>query len=266
MSSMSQPLAGRVVMITGGAERVGRVFSLALARVGASVVINHWRTAAAAESTAAEIRALGSECLIVEGDISDVPFTQHLVDVAVAKFGRLDVLVHNASNFFATPFLEVTEADFERSMGVNLKGPFFLSQAAARVMVKQGSGRILAMVGESYYESWPDYAAHCVAKVGLAKLMKVLAVTLSPVVQCNAICPASILPPDDRADLTLAAQRGEVWISGDGSSSSEAPATDLSRLVQGTPDNVAELVVYLATCSNYLTGSVLTIDGGKSAI
>jgi NAD(P)-dependent dehydrogenase (short-subunit alcohol dehydrogenase family) len=253
-------LHGQVVLVTGGAERVGRVIVTALARAGADVVINHWGTPQAAQATASEVAALGRRARIVEADIRDPDASRSMVEQVVDEFGRLDVLVNNASSFVERPFAEVTSADFDQSFDVNIRGPFFLCQAASRAMLQQGSGKIIAMVGESYFESWPDFAAHCCSKVALAKLMQVLAVALAPTVQCNAVCPASVLPPEDRSDIALAASRGEQWEKQDG------VASDLSRLRQGRPEDVAEFVTYLASSTAYLTGAVLSIDGGKSAL
>jgi len=253
-------LDGQVALVTGGAERVGRVIVTALARAGADIVINHWGTPEAAEATASEVVALGRRAVIVEADIRDPDASRSMIDRVVEECGRLDVLVNNASSFVERPFADVTPADFDQSFEVNIRGPFFLCQAASTVMLRQGSGKIIAMIGESYFESWPDFAAHCCSKVALAKLMQVLAVTLAPTVQCNAVCPASILPPQDRSDITLAASRGEQWETQDGVES------DLSRLRQGRPEDIAEFVTYLASSTPYLTGAVLTIDGGKSAL
>ncbi len=248
----------RVALVTGGAERVGRVLSLALARAGFDIALNHWERAAAAGQTNEDIAALGRRCLVLEADVADPSEGQGLVDAVEERFGRLDVLVHNASNFHECPLLEVTEAVWDSSLGVNLKGPFFLSQAAARLMLRQGSGRIIALVGNSYYESWPTFAAHSIAKTGLAKLMQILAVGLSPSIQCNAVCPARIFPSPAGQDLRLMQARNE---DPEGASSERSVA-----LRQGTPDDVAELVVYLASCSSYLTGAIIPVDGGKSAL
>ena len=253
-------LLGKVALVTGGAQRVGRILSLALAKAGADMVINHWRTEAEALNTRAEIEALGRKCLVIEANIADIEQGCQMVDEVEKVFGRLDILVHNASNFNEAPFLGVTEEIWESSLGVNLKGPFFLSQAASRLMLKNGSGRMIAMIGNSYYENWPDFIPHAIAKVGLAKMMQNLAIALSPNIQCNAICPAIIYPSAHGQDMRIMSSRGELH---------EDEMYERMRdtlLHRGNPEEVAELVVYLAGCSNYLTGAVIPIDGGKSAL
>src|SRR4051812_6769164 len=186
-------LDGKVALVTGGAERVGAVICRALAAAGADVAVNHLGTPQAAEETVAAVRAAGRRGLAIEADVSSAAEGRRLVEGTVAELGRLDILVHNASTFVHRPFLELTEADFEQSIGVGLRGPFFLSQAAARVMLEQGGGKIIALIGNSLYEAWPDYVSHAVAKAGLARLVELLAVALSPVVQCLAVAPDRVL-------------------------------------------------------------------------
>lgn len=253
-------LAGKVALVTGGAQRVGRVISLALARAGAHIALNHWQTGEDARKTCSDIQNLGVRCVPIEADISDVSHVEGIIDVIQREFGRLDILVHNASNFNQCEFMSVSEDMWDSSFNVNLKGPFFLSQAAARLMLQHGSGRIISLVGNSYYENWPNFIPHTIAKTGLARLTQALAVALSPHIQCNAICPASILPSQDGQDVSIMSARGETH------SSSGVECSRGVWLHQGCPEEVAELVVYLAGCSNYLTGAVIPIDGGKSAV
>lgn len=258
-------LEGKVALVTGGAQRVGKVLCLALARAGADIVMNYWRTEEDAQKTKADIESLGRRCLAIECDITDIGQAQSMITEVEAEFGRLDILVHSASNYNIRPFLQVTEDIWESSLNVNLKGPFFLSQAAAKLMLKHGSGRIMALVGNSYYESWPDAIPHGVAKTGLVKLMQALAIALSPKIQCNAICPARILPSPAGQDMQVMRTRGDSLHDGE---SAEEKTTRYGNVVlrEGTPEDVAELVVYLSGCSDYLTGAVIPIDGGKQAL
>ncbi len=242
----SDPLAGRVALVTGAAERVGRALALGLARAGADVVVNHLGQPAQAEAVVAEVNALGRDGLAVAADVSVPAACRQLVAQTIDRFGRIDLLVHNASSFVQRDFLDLTEADFEASIGVNLRGPLFLSQAAAAHMVQQGSGKIIAIVGNSLSEAWPDFVSHAIAKAGLARLMELLAIALTPHVQCVAVCPAEILPTDDAAKDDGARRYDDV------------------ELVQGRPDDLVELVTYLAASTAYLNGAVIPLDGGKS--
>ena len=250
-------LSEKVALVTGGAQRAGHYISLALAKAGAHVVVNHYHTAEDAQATKADIEKLGHRCITFDVDITDIPRTRAMIDDIEDAFGRLDILVHNASNLNRCSFSEVTEEVWESSFGVNLKGPFFLSQAAAKLMLKSGSGRIIALVGNSYYENWPDFIPHTVAKTGLAKLMQSLAIALSPDIQCNAICPASFLAAEEAK--AIRETRGDEY-------KAEIIISKGISIHRGTPEEVAELVVYLAGCSNYLNGAVIPIDGGKHAL
>jgi NAD(P)-dependent dehydrogenase (short-subunit alcohol dehydrogenase family) len=259
MKGVPMDLSGKIALVTGGAQRAGRYICLALARAGADIVMNYWRTEEDARNTRAEIESLGRRCLPIEADVSDIRQVQLLIEQVEKSFGSLDILIHNASNFNRSPFLEVTEEIWESSFGVNLKGPFFLSQAAAKLMLKKGSGRIIALVGNSYYENWPDFIPHAIAKTALAKMIQSLAIALSPHIQCNAICPASFLTAEGGQTEAISSRREQKY-------EERFLVTQGVKLHRGTPEEVAEFVVYLSGCSNYLNGAVIPIDGGKYAI
>lgn len=252
-------LFGKVALVTGGAQRAGRFISLALARAGADVVVNHWKTGEDAAKTVTEIEVMGRRCLPIEADVSDIKQGRLMIDRIGECFGRLDVLVHNASNFNRRSFLDVTEEIWESSMALNLKGPFFLSQSAASLMLKGGSGRIIALIGNSYYENWPDFIPHAIAKTGLAKMMQSLAIALSPHIQCNALCPASFLAAEGGQTEAISSQREAQY-------DANYIITQGVKLHRGTPEEVAELVLFLCSCGNYLNGAIIPIDGGKNAI
>src|SRR5439155_22013800 len=133
-------------LVTGGAERVGAEIVRALAAAGADVAVNHLGTADAARETVAAVEACGRRAVAIEADVGSPASCRELVMSTVDELGRLDLLVHNASTFVTRPFLELTEDDFEQSFGVGVRGPFFLSQAAARVMLESGSGKIIALI------------------------------------------------------------------------------------------------------------------------
>lgn len=250
-------LSEKVALVTGGAQRAGQYISLALAKAGAHIVVNHYHTEEDAQTTKAEIEKLGRQCITFDVDITDMPRTHAMIEDIEDTFGRLDILVHNASNLNRSSFMEVTEQVWESSFDVNLKGPFFLSQAAVRLMMKHRSGRIIALIGNSYFENWPEFIPHSIAKTGLAKLMQGLAVALSPDIQCNAICPASFLAMEEAKAIreTRGDEHQERYIVSKG-----------VTIHKGAPEEVAELVVYLAGCSSYLNGAVIPIDGGKYAV
>ncbi len=259
-----QKLNGKVALVTGGALRVGRVLSLALAKAGADMVVNYYRTPKEAEETRSIIEQMGRKCLLVEANVGSRLENAAMVEQIEKEFGRLDILIHNAGNFHEAPFLEMTEELWDSSMNLILKGPFFLSQCAAKLMMKHESGRMIAIVGNSYFENWPDFIPHAIAKTGLAKMMQSLTVALSPYIQCNAICPSTILAGDDDTDARQRAKRGET-----GAVNDQHASTYVERgvtLHRGKPEELAELVVYLAGCSGFLNGTILPLDGGKTIL
>ena len=249
----AKDLNGKVALVTGGAERVGEVICRALASAGADVAVNHLDTPQAAEATVEAIRSEGRRGVALQADISSPAQGRRLVERTVAELGRLDILVHNASTFVQRPFLELTEDDFEASVGVGLRGPFFLSQAAAAVMLEAGGGKIIALIGNSLYEAWPDYVSHSVAKAGLARLVELLAVALSPTIQCLAVAPDRVLWTSPEHDAHQRGAREEGLVTLDG-----------VPFRTGTADDVAHLIVDLCLAGPYLNGAVIPLDGGKS--
>lgn len=251
-------LDNKVALVTGGAIRVGKIISKALAEAGADLVISYWGTEAEARETKAEIEHMGRRCMIYEANMRSIPQLQALIAAVDAEFGRLDILIHNASNFNEGAMSEVTEEIWDSSHEIILKGAFFLSQAAVPLMMKHKSGRMIAMIGNSYYENWPTYIPHSIAKVGLVKLMECLAVTLSPYIQCTALCPATIMTSAVGGYSPVLQSRSEIIDEED-----RTITVSGQKLVMGIPEQVAELIIYLSGCSNYMNGAVIPIDGGK---
>jgi NAD(P)-dependent dehydrogenase (short-subunit alcohol dehydrogenase family) len=257
-------LSGKLALVTGGTYRVGRYLSLALAKAGADVVVNYWKTPREAEETKQYIENLGRKCLTIEANIADISENQSMIDIIEEKFGRLDILVHNAGNFNQAPFFEINEKMWDSSMNLILKGPFFLSQRAAKLMLKNGFGKMIAIIGNSYFENWPDFIPHTVAKTAMAKLMQSMAIALSPTIQCVAICPSTVLTGEDGKDEAQRAARGET-----GSVNDQNSTTYIERGItmhRGNPEELAELVVYLSGCSRFLNGNVIALDGGKTIL
>lgn len=241
-------LAGRVALVTGGAVRVGRAIALALAAEGCDVTINYHRSAAAARATVRELRALGVEARALQADVSRPPEVRHLVRATLRRFGRLDLLVNNAAIFFRTPFERTTPAQWDRLLAVNLRGPFLVSQAAARVMRRAGAGRIINIADVAGTRPWPSYIPYCVSKAGLLMLTRGLALTLAPSVQVNCVAPGAVLPPEGAPAALRRRLRRQV---------------PMGR--EGDPADVAAAVVFFATCPAYITGQVLFVDGGVTA-
>jgi NAD(P)-dependent dehydrogenase (short-subunit alcohol dehydrogenase family) len=243
--SQDTPLSGQVALVTGGAHRVGKAIALALARAGADLTIHYHRSAAAARDTANEISALGRRALVVGADLGDVAAITHLFGAVEREFGGLDVLVNSASVFEATDFLSMTPQQWDLTLDVNLRGPAFCSQAAARLMLPRGGGNIVNIADVIGLQPWPRFPHHSVAKSGLIMLTQVLAATLAPTIRVNAVAPGPVLKPPGMPD--------ERWRE-------IGAASLLGRPGQAT--DVAEAVLFLVR-SAYITGEVLVVDGGS---
>jgi pteridine reductase len=233
---------GKVALVTGGARRVGRAFSLALAEAGADVVVNYNASADAADETVADIGRLGRRAVAVAADVSRRADVDHMIAETERVFGRLDILVNSASLFERQPFAEITDEDWDRVLGVNLKGPFMLAQRAAPLLRAHGDGAIINIVDLSALQPWPSFAHHAVSKAGLLHLTRVLARALAPHVRVNSIAPGTVLPPEN--------EEGE-----DGSE---------KRVVKraGDPGDVVSAMLYLLR-AGFVTGENLVVDGGR---
>jgi len=229
----------------GGARRVGAAISTALAQAGAHVVINYRRSAQEAEALRAELERGGTRATAFQADVSKPTEIQALIAHVAAEFGRLDVVINNASLFESTPIMQITEDMWDRVLDTNLKGPFFVAQAAAPLLRDGGGGSIINIADLSAFQPWPSYAHHSVSKAGLVHLTKVLARALGPEIRVNGIAPGTVLPPED--------------YNGTGSD-----GTPDRRVVtrKGTPDDVTRAIEYLLE-SNFVTGQTVIVDGGR---
>jgi NAD(P)-dependent dehydrogenase (short-subunit alcohol dehydrogenase family) len=238
-------LQGKTALVTGGAVRVGRALTMALARNGAHVVINYHRSAAAAEEAAEAARALGVEALTVQADLADPDAVRALVPAVEARFGGVDVLVNSASPFIRAGLAETTWSQWRTVQGVLVDGPFLLSQAFAPGMAQRGEGLIVSILDRGAFGPFPGYLAHSVGKHGLLGLTRNLAAALAPAVRVNAIVPGPVLPAPD----TTPEHKARV-----------AQTTLLERW--GAPEDVVQALLYLVN-ADYVTGEVLFVDGGE---
>lgn len=242
-------LRGRVALVTGGARRVGRALALGLASRGADVLVHYHRSAAEAEQTAGEIRALGVRAEAAPADLSDPAAIAALFDALRAHFGRIDVLVNSASAFQPADLLDVTVEDWDAVMAVNLRAPFLCSQHAARMMqAAGGEGAIVNVADIAGQVPWVRFPHHSVSKAGLIMLTRVLAKSLGPGIRANAVVPGPVLKPEAMPEARWQAL-------GD--------ALPLGRT--GSPQNVVQAVLALVE-NDFITGAVLNVDGGDALL
>lgn len=238
-------LEGKTVLVTGGAQRVGRVISLTLAAAGANVVINYNTSADAANETAGEVEALGVGALPVAADVADYQQVGAMVNAAKARFGGIDVLVNNASTFVPDRFPTDDLTVWNRSIGVLVNGPFFCTNLVAPSMLERGAGVIVGVSDLSAFEAWPGYAGHAVGKSAILAMTRQFALELAPTIRANAIVPGPALRPHNYDDAKY---------------ERTANKTLLERW--GTPEEMAHGVKFLVE-ADYITGEHIVIDGGQ---
>jgi NAD(P)-dependent dehydrogenase (short-subunit alcohol dehydrogenase family) len=247
-------LTGRVALVTGAARGLGRAISLALAHAGADVALG-LRDPGTGIGPADEIQAMGRRALPLRMDVRNLAQISSAVDEVVSKFGRLDILVNNAGLGPANPAEDVNEADFDLTIDVNVKGVFFASQAAGRVMIRQGSGRVISLSSQAGFVALPTESVYCMTKAAVAHLTKCLAVEWGRHgVTVNAVAPTFIRTDGTAADLADPAFERDVVerIAG------------VHRI--GDPIDVAGAVVFLASpAASLITGTTLLVDGGWTA-
>ena len=226
---------------------MGRVIALTLARAGANLVVHYNESKEGAQASVREIERLGGLAIAVRADVSRPKQVAGLFRAVEKRFGRLDLLVNNAGIFFPAKWDQLSEDDWDKVLGTNLKGAFFCAQAAARVMQRQGHGRIVIISSLGGLQAWPDYIHYCASKAGVISIARSLAKAFAPHIQVNSIAPGTILFPGDRHDAKM-----ERIIRG----------TPLKKA--GRPEDIAEMVLFLATQSDFITGQVFVVDGGKS--
>ncbi len=237
---MPDSLSGKTVLITGAAKRIGRAIALEAAERGARTAIHYRSSKRDAERTASETGGM-----LVQADLGRVSEIRRMfAEIAEAFDGRLDALVNNAGVHFRTPLLETTEEQWDAIQSSNLKACFFCCQEAAKLMRERGSGRIVNLSSLGGVRPWSGYAPYNASKAGVIHMTRALAKELAPAIQVNTVAPGLIefdepLPPD--------LQR-------------IADATPMRRHGEGR--DVAEAVLYFLTCSTYVTGQMLAVDGG----
>jgi NAD(P)-dependent dehydrogenase (short-subunit alcohol dehydrogenase family) len=237
-----------VILITGAATRVGRQVAVYLARLGANISFSYYLSDEPWQQTREEIESIGVKSLATQTEIRDAAQVKHLVDETVNKFGHVDVLINNASIWLKSPFLEITEAQWDLAIDVNLKGPFLTAQAVAPHMLAQKKGVIINITDLSAFQVWSGYAHHAASKAGLVSLTKYLALELSPYVRANAIAPGTVLLQENPTQEKI------KW---------STEKSVLGRI--GTPQDVARLAEFIIT-NEFLTGSVYFVDGGRSLV
>jgi pteridine reductase len=244
---MDQSLHGKAALVTGGARRVGAAITRRLHAAGASVLVHYRDSETEAAAPAAELNAVRPKsAATVKAELLAPIAPRALVSAALQAFGRLDVLVNNASSFFAVPLGEIESSHWEELIGSNLRAPLFICQEAAPQLARH-QGAIVNIVDIHAERPLKGYPLYSVAKAGLASLTRALALELAPHVRVNGVAPGAIAWPEDGQFED--AERKRI-----------VATTPLGRI--GSPEDIAQAVLYLA-CAGFVTGQVVAIEGGR---
>jgi pteridine reductase len=238
-------LDGKVAVVTGGAVRVGKALALALAGRGVRVGIHYNSSASPAQKTVAQIKALGSDALAIQADLRQTSQASAIITRAADHFGQVDILVNNAAIFEPSDLAETTEASWDNHFAINLKAPFFLSQAFAAHVGRERRGHIVNIADWRATRPGSHYLAYTLTKAAIITMTQSLALALAPNIQANAIAPGAILPPPGQDQVYL-----------------DQLAHGIPARRAGSPDEVAKALLYLLD-SDFVTGELIFVTGGE---
>ncbi len=236
-----RPNSRKTALVTGGAKRLGRELALTLARAGMDVAITFRQSAAEASKTARAIEALGAQSVALEMDVCSEESVQRTIAATAAIFGGLDLLVNNAAVFESAPLAEITVEQWDSVFATNTRGPFLTAREALPYL-KAARGRIVNLGSLGGSHPWPAHAHYCSSKAALHMLTQTMAKAFAPEVSVNCVAP------------------GYIEMKAGKEASHFAAKTPMGR--NGSPQDVAEAVLFFATGPHFITGQILTVDGG----
>ena len=239
-------LKGKTALVTGAGKRVGKEIALTLARRGCHIIVHYNKSRYEAELTVGEIQGLGVQAVAVQAEFAQPEQVRALASQAVDLFGGVDVLVNSASIYGRKAFANLTEQDWDEHLSVNLKSVFLLCKILGDWMLARSGGKIINIADWAGIRPYRNYLPYCVSKAGVIALTHGLAKELAPKITVNAIAPGPVLPPDDFTEDDLA---------------KVVAKTPLGRF--GSPEDVASAVLFLLEGSDFITGAILPVDGGR---
>jgi 3-oxoacyl-[acyl-carrier protein] reductase/pteridine reductase len=242
--AIGKPLSGKVALVTGGAKRLGRAAALALAQVGADVAVTYLHSEKEVQRIGKELEKNGSRVLAIRCDVTDPTSVSAAVKKTVAELGGVDILVNNAGAYETVSFEDITLKQWDSIFGVNVRGPFLVSQTALPHL-RRRKGRIINLGSLGGLRAWPSHSHYCSSKAALHMLTKVMAKALAPEIAVNCVAPGMI----DLGEKSAAAFMSRM-----------AKQTPMQR--NGTGDDVAAAILFFATAPSFITGQVLYVDGG----
>lgn len=248
MTDSNSELNGKTVLITGGAKRIGAETARTLHAAGMNIIIHYRSSRQEADELCYELKQLrDNSAAVIQGDLDDDHVYGRIIEDTIEIWGRLDVLINNASSFFPTPVGSITLDQWHKLINSNLKAPLFLSQAAVPFL-KENNGCIINMVDIHAFRPMLKHPVYCAAKAGLAMLTQSLAKELGPEIRVNGIGPGAILWPENDMDESTKQYVIE--------------RTALKR--HGKPEDIAKAILFLVRDAGYITGHIVPVDGGRS--
>jgi len=248
MDAPMRPLEGKVVLVTGGAVRVGRAIAEAAGRAGASVAVHFHGSEAAAEEVLRAVRADGNRAARFRADLSDPAAAEPLAAAVEAELGPIACLVNSAAVFERASFTQTPLDVLDRQWAINARGPYLLTQAVARRMLARGGGDVVNVLDiGGALQPWRHYSAYCMTKAAMAGLTRCLALELAPAVRVNGVAPGTVLPPESLDAASL-----------------EAIRANIPQQRVGSAEDVARTVLFLLTGPPFITGQIVAVDGGRS--
>src|SRR6266700_1199182 len=243
--SPSKPLDGKVVLITGGAKRLGRAFALNLGQAGADVVITFLRSVKEAKQTTKDLEKSGVGALAVRCDVTRPENVRAAVREVVRKFGGLDILINNAGNYETLAFDELTLPRWDAMFATNVRGPFLVSKEALKHL-RERNGKIIHLGSLGRLSPWSSHAHYCSSKAALHMLTEVMAKALAPEIAVNCVAPGMIDLGEGEGDAEFFSRMSRQ--------------TPMQR--NGTQEDIVSAVMYFASSPLFITGQILTVDGG----
>ncbi len=245
-------IPAKVALVTGAAKRIGAEIAETLHASGMNIVLHYYTSQAEVDILCAKLNASRADSAIaLQANLTEVSILDELIEQAVTKWSRLDVLINNASRFYKTTLGNVTEFEWDDLLACNLKAPFFLSQAAAPHL-KKYKGCIVNIADVHGERPMRDYSAYCISKAGLIMATKSLAKELGPDIKVNAISPGAIMWPEGENALEASVKQKII--------------ERIALRCSGTASEIAKAVLYFVHDANYVTGQILAIDGGRSLL
>jgi pteridine reductase len=247
---VNRPLQGKVALVTGGAIRLGAAISRTLAGAGAHVAVHSHRSSEAGRALVIELRGLGATVESFTADLTGATGASALAHEVESRMGAVSILINNAARFDRAPLVDTSFEVLESQWALNARAPFLLTQAVAKGMLARKAGDVVNILDiGGVLNPVPNYSAYGMTKAALAQLTQTLAVELAPHVRVNAVAPGSVLPPETYSDPAREALRAKI---------------PQGRL--GSPQDIADTVMFLLTGPQFMTGQIVAVDGGRSLV